>query len=374
MLVFKYVKEKSGGETAFLASVILLTSKGFIGFHTARTGDTDSLLTMFVLLTNLSFLRYIDQESKKQLFLFFIFLTLAFAIKMYASLVFIPGYFCILLRKKSFISTLQTKEFVYGITCLVLVSASFIIFREIYSPGYIDNLISSEKVRVLSFKNQHYISWSYYLDNLIENKFSLWFIPLIIGMVNGIKNKKETNTNLSILVFSFFILISFSSTKLYWYDMPVYPYLSILAAYGIIVFLEKSQTKKPYFVIGIICMYPYWLMFRQSQENAIPSGESILEANEKFIFKRANNKSLPGSFTVYSANWPGSLLFYQYKLQNQGITMRISKNNNFKRNEIVLLSDDSLLNELRNCYTIKVLEEKDHAKLVKIINSKISDI
>ena len=55
ILVF-FRKQKDGFIIAFFASLMLVTSLGYIKFHTARAGDFDSLLTLFTTIYLLLFL------------------------------------------------------------------------------------------------------------------------------------------------------------------------------------------------------------------------------------------------------------------------------------------------------------------------------
>lgn len=50
LIVFKFTLKRFDVLWAWVSVLILLTSEGFIGFHTARTADSDSLLTLFYYL------------------------------------------------------------------------------------------------------------------------------------------------------------------------------------------------------------------------------------------------------------------------------------------------------------------------------------
>lgn len=52
LLVFVFLYRDYSTYWAWAAVLILLTSQGFIGFHTARTAEADSLLTFFLLVSN----------------------------------------------------------------------------------------------------------------------------------------------------------------------------------------------------------------------------------------------------------------------------------------------------------------------------------
>ncbi|HNZ43557.1 MAG TPA: glycosyltransferase family 39 protein, partial [Bacteroidales bacterium] len=51
LLVFVFLYRNYSAIWAWAAALILITSQGFIGYHTARTAEADSLLTFFLLLS-----------------------------------------------------------------------------------------------------------------------------------------------------------------------------------------------------------------------------------------------------------------------------------------------------------------------------------
>lgn len=101
IVLFIYIAKKINLIWAWLSALILLTSSGFVNFHTARTGDSDSLLTFFLLVGNICFINYCLHSKKRDVFIFFIFISLAFATKMFAALLFMPAYFVILIQQKN---------------------------------------------------------------------------------------------------------------------------------------------------------------------------------------------------------------------------------------------------------------------------------
>jgi hypothetical protein len=70
-------------------------------------------------------------------------------------------------------------------------------------------------------------------------------------------------------------------------------------------------------VVLIFC-YPYAYRFSKSQGNKIDDGDRVLEANERYLFQ-ANKKNINlDGLKVFYKSYDGSLLFYKYKLHEQG--------------------------------------------------------
>lgn len=377
ILLFNFISKNYSFLWAWLSVLILLTSYGFINFHTARTGDSDSLLTFFLVAANIYFLKFILDNNKKHIFIFLLFISLAFATKMYAALLFTPAYLFILIQNKKTREFIFNKFFVSGIFILFLASVGLIYLREIDTPGYIQQILFKDAGRIFSVVENHSGSPVFYLENFFKTRFSIWAVFLIVGSVFAffIENKsdKKLLTNLLILSLIYLIVISSSTTKLEWYDMPLYPLLSVIAAYPLFLLLkmfnpsdQPDSQKKMIFVIFIFFLYPYYMMFDKSQGNTIQNGEKILEANERFIFKRYKEKKDLNGLKVYYSGYNGSLLFYKYKLSERDQKIELNNSGQFNLNDRVLVSSDSLINQLQKKYEFSVVDRFDKAQVIQI--------
>lgn len=373
-IVFIFIQKRYGYLMAWLAALILISSKGFIGFHTARTADTDALLTLFTLLANIYFLKYLETTNKNYILLFIVFLTLGFSTKMYAALLFVPAYLITLLRYKKLKQFVFNWQFIFGTLVFLGIGIGLILIREHYDKGYMAETFSQDAGRLFKITLKKDEPLLFYFDHLIQTRFSFWFIPLIIGALFVIKKAKENTLLMDaiILIISFIGLLTLARTKLVWYDMPIYPYLSIITAFGLMRIIHSlgiSSKLHIAFVVIALFSYPYWLLFQQSQSNIIPNGERSLESSEQFIFKRAKTCSIPNNFIVYHSNWKGSLLFYKYKLKEEGVNFNIVSLPDFKNSEKVLVSNDSLYDIIKAKYAFKLLDTENEARLIRIESS-----
>lgn len=269
----------------------------------------------------LSFLTYLLNGQKIHILLAFIFLTLAFATKLYASLLFIPAFFVVLILNKKLKDAILNWYFFSGLSLFLASSVTLVYLREMQTPGYIDAIIFNDAGRLFTAFNEKVPSSSFYLDNIFVERFSYGIILFLLGTMavfykKDIKNKLILNSVL-ICLLSYFLIINFSKTKMVWYDMPMYPLLSIIAAYPIVLLLKlaldqerKNKNLLKVVFMGIVFSYPLFLMFRQSQDNTIFMGDKIIESNEMFLYDGyKKNKNLDG-VKVYYHGWDGSLLFY----------------------------------------------------------------
>lgn len=377
LLLFNFISKNYSVLLAWLSALILITSYGFIGFHTARTGDSDSLLTFFLISANIYFLKFILDNNKKHIFIFLVFISLAFATKMYAALLFGPAYLIILIQNKQTKAFILNKYFISGVFIFLLSSVGLVYLREMGTPGYIQQIIFKDAGRIFSVVENHSGSSIFYLENFFKTRFSIWAVFLIVGSVFAffIENKldKKLLINLLILSLTYFIVISSSTTKLEWYDMPLYPLLSVISAYPLFILLKTfnptiqlNSQMKMVFIVFIFFFYPYYLMFDKSQGNTIQNGEKVLEANERFIFKRHKEKKDLNDLKVYYSGYNGSLLFYKYKLSEKDQMIELNNSGLFNLNDKVLVSNDSLINQLKKKYEFSVIDKFEKAQVILI--------
>ena len=385
-LLFKFIAKHFDYLWAWTTALILLTSYGFIHFHTARTADSDSLLTFFILISNLYFLEYILKPSSKYILLFFLFITLAFSVKLYAALLFIPAYIIILIYKRLFKQFTFNWSFLFGLSFFIFTAGSLIYLREIDTPGYLDKILFSYVSIIISVVESHRESTFFYFDNLLNYRYSIWFVFAVFGIILTFFHPKNERKNILLMcllfICSYLTIIMISITKLEWYDMPLFPYLSILAAYPIYILINNTEvngkTLSPlvkYFVLFVLTIYPYSIMFNKSQGNTIKSGEMELEANEIFLFEKIKNNESVNNIKVFSDSWNGSLLFYKYKLAELDQKIDIITNvNSITVNDRILVCDEELKDQLFKKFEITLIDNQHNSELFLVENNKQTPI
>lgn len=374
LVVFLFIAERYGLTMAWLSALILLTSQGFITFHTARGGEADSLLTFFVLIANIYFLKYIYESNQRFILYFFLFITLAFCTKLYAALLFVPAYIAIALWHRKLKQFIFNRFFLIGTVFFLAASFTLLYLRELDTPGYFKEIFFKDAGRVFNVVESHKHPWNFYLDNFSSERFTFWFVPLIIGLLIILFKRDEKDSlmrNLALLSLSYLLIISLSVTKLHWYDMPLYPYLSILAAFGIFHVLKLlidpilQKTNTALFLV-ILFLYPFWIMFRNTQANTLPNSHKIMELNERYLFvKSLYEKNIDG-LKVYHSRWNGAMLFYKYKFADAGQRIELLTAPDFKSGDKVLLSDDSLYTIIKNKYPYEIVEEEEPMRVLLI--------
>lgn len=373
LAIFRFAMRHLSIYWAWISALILLTANGFVAYHTARTGDADALLTLFMLLSVLAFIDYLITENKRQILFVFIFLTLGFATKLYAVFLFVPAFLVGLIYVKKLRQFIFNWHFLIGLVFFLGSATFLIVMREIETPGYIDLILSKDAGRIFEVVEYHTESATYYVDNLFTYRFGMWMIFAVTGTALLFVSKNEKHQIIHIVLFacvvSYLLVITFSATKLEWYDMPLFPLLALLAAYPIqSLILEKISVKwQQHALIALLFVYPYYIAFNESQGNTITLGDSKIEAKENYLYTAFRNQIDMNGVKVFYHCWDGGLLFYQYKFKTINQDLKLVYNlENLSDNDRVLVSNDSLKNLLSSSFMVEPIDHLESAELVRL--------
>ena len=379
LALFRFLSKNISNQLAWISVLILITTQGYIGFHTSRTGDADALLSCFLLLSNLQIFRYLYTKQKNAVLWFFLFLTLATLTKLFAAFLFLPGVLVLLIWKKELKTVILSWQFASGLISFFAISGLIMYLREAANPGYLAIAFGKDAGRIFEVIENHKESTLYYIDLLFNQQFSLYIILLLLSILLVTWSSGRLKTLLiasSLLALSYLLIISISITKLHWYTMPLFPLFAIGAAFPIHYALNHLKiannflsVSKKIMMLTIIFIYPLTIMFSKVQGNSIAPNDRLLESKELYLYDAIKqNKSVDG-LKILHHNWKGSLLFYKYKLasMNQIITIEtdISK---LSSNDLVLVSHDSLKNVLKSIYSHSV--EHDHLQNAIVLELK----
>jgi len=144
-LVFFTVKKQGGDLWALTAAMILLTSIGFVGFHTARGAEADSLLTLTLMLQAVSVFRFFETENKNWLIALFLLIGISFWVKSMAGLLLLPGFaiYTLLMKRNAILNIITSWQFYTGIIILLIFIGSYLMLRESNQNGYLDYFFRS---------------------------------------------------------------------------------------------------------------------------------------------------------------------------------------------------------------------------------------
>lgn len=375
LLLFFFLKKRTPLVFAFSVFFVFVTSSGVSTFHTGRTGDSDALLSFFSLCFIISFYKWLFENNEKAIFYFFIYLTLAILTKSIAALLFIPAIIFLVFYFKKFNLLISNKWFYIGFFPFILLSFGYFYLRDFYQTGYISYILNNDIGRINKTIESHSEPFDFYLNNLYNKRF-LWFILSLPGAFALWINKKTKSNAIFLVSFfiSYFLIISYSTTKLEWYDLPLFPILSIFSAYVIFVFISKINIANKWFYPSSLLLFvfalPFYFSCRNSYKSEIPSEEKKIEMLTEYAFKNCENKSLNN--TIFFTNkYNRSLFFYKYKLNTKGIDFKITNSmETINPNDIIIVSEDSLKIALSQKFNLQTVDSFSSVLKFKVHSPK----
>jgi 4-amino-4-deoxy-L-arabinose transferase-like glycosyltransferase len=255
-----------------MAFSILITVKGVIGFHVGRTGDTDSLLLLFITAAIYYFLRYWDFGDTKSIYLGMAFAGLAFYSKGLAFLLMVPGLIGIMA-----FSWHKSRVFNRHVVLSLLLFSSIVAswyFLAVAAPGKNDAGTSAAgnlwqglwqvdgATRFFSRDFEGgYNPW--FLFHVFDSYFNIWNYVLYGGIIFLLvqwawKRKFPEFKGDRLLFISIFlaaclaIMLMLSYNKHRWYFAPGYLFLSVITA-SFINHVIRKKSWVIYIFIALVC-------------------------------------------------------------------------------------------------------------------------
>ena len=330
LLWFIGVKITRNNWLALIFPSILLSSYGFVGWHIARTGDTDSILTFWILLQAILIYAYTSTQLFQKAGLYLILFGIAFSFgcltKGIAGITALPGILAWLIYKGKLKATFQNRGFYIALFSFVFLVVGYYFLRSILTPGYFQAVLENEiggRLTRQDFLNQKTLPFYFYIESMIsQDRFFMWIFLLPASIVYIFTRKSSCNMK-SIGLFFIFIftsistLLAISKTKLEWYDAPLYPIMSIIIGISVCI-LIKNRNKK----IGIIFVCLFCLPFYRVVANNFSARNGPALGNfMRVIRKKGHDKdkiyiinSNQNFFVVYFYSKKDILLGYSNKI------------------------------------------------------------
>ncbi len=284
LLVTYFLGKELFNRIVGFASAIALTS-AFWFLYRARSGNLDTLLTLFFILTILLALKSI----KNKIFFIPFSLSLGFLVVIKSILPFLilPALFLIFYKSKIY----RLKDFLLPVLCVFLTFGVWIFVQFLNDPKLaLHHFIYS--TRRSSLDNDFLRSFNL-IKTYIHTGIGKWFWPGIVGLLTGIFLKKREFLILLTFILSYVIPFIFSPEVQIWHFIPLYPFLIISFFGSFYLILEKIIPKFLYkksltfFLILTFCLFLSYSQLKAAiyQFIEIPSyisDEAILSKNASF--------------------------------------------------------------------------------------------
>jgi len=372
-----------------IASLALLctTPQGFCGIdHSARTGDYDALLTLFLLLSAISFYNYSEEPGKnRNLFFTFFFLMLACLTKGVAGLFFAPGLFLYAMVTKNLLPLLKNKWTYISLGVFIGGVAFVLLMREYYNPGYLQALNDWEIMgRHNQVMDNHAGEFWFYLVFLKE-RFGAFFWFIVFGWLFGLACEDKKIRNFSLFTFvmcaSDYFVLSSAQSKLTWYSLPMYPLLAMQGAlflWIILKYLSAFVSRKIpsnrfvlfYLSIVLIFAAPYAIVVSDCSENSY--GKTIASFNNLQIYLKYEQPIIKNAFLLATPrDSQGQYLFYYYKLNEHGFNLTYHQAvGTYKTGDKLIIEDPVIQDAILQNYEVKEIDTFSHLKVFEILKRK----
>lgn len=384
----KVIKQKV---TGLFSILILLTSKGYVGYHVTRTGDLDVFLVFWLVFYSFLFIAVLIQprfKPKHYLPVLSIGVILAFLTKGIAGFFFLPLLMIITFLFGNHKIYRNKLLYIYAFFTL-LVCSSYYILREILSPGYLEMVINFEIFRITDVVASWQVhSFDFYIWHIVDNFYPYYYlVPLTILSPFFFKfgsDRFKISIYLLILLIGYFLLISYPPVKLEWYDAPLYPIMAILIGLTLNQLINLiSNLLKPgiskkvkYTLISIILLaiftYPYRTII-----NSFKYPENIYGLEMDGAYLRYLKNAFPDikDITIFKIEPHNRIydqvLFYKKAFEKQhSYLINISSDSSFKEGEYVIVSKNELKYIVENNYTVTEINNWKSGTLFKIISRK----
>lgn len=369
----------------FIATLVLVSSAGYVCEHVARTGDFDGLLVLFTTLSCFSFFNFIEKENYKYLYYFFIFLALAVLTKSIAGMLFLPALFIYTICRKKLVSVLKSKHFYLGLLLFITPVILFYVLREHYNPGYFKAVVDNEfGGRYLKTLEKHDYPFDFYYVLLYSHHFQYWLPIAIMGILAGLLHQHIFIRKLTLFsllcIICFSLVISFSHTKLLWYDAPLYPFLAIITAipiYTLYLFIAKQLADAPKWKrllpvagISLVFLIPYFSTTQKITKIPEYSENERVFAISRYLIKGINGKVPVDGYKVVAEGYVPHIISYIYMANEQGIDLKKITREELQPGDKVIVEGDPIKELIKQKFDYQLLHSEDYVEIYHLLRAK----
>lgn len=236
-----------------VATLVLVTTAGYVRNHVARSGDLDAVLIFWIVAYSLLAFHYLLKDPPRYRTYFNwmgLGLVAAFLSKSVAGWMPLLGLAGAALVAGRLGSILKKSHF-YSVAFGVLgLAVGYYLWRESLGAGYWDKVFFSEFQRLTeNIMPWHERPFGFYATNMWERQFFTPHVYLLLpALLLAAWRPGEWRTlsgMLLVFCLAYFLLISYPPVKLEWYAAPLYPFLALLIGMGWCRALDLGRQRLP---------------------------------------------------------------------------------------------------------------------------------
>jgi 4-amino-4-deoxy-L-arabinose transferase-like glycosyltransferase len=384
-IIFAFVLNITKSEFASIFSVLaLITNAGYVNMHSTRSGDYDALLTLFTTLYVVCFFIYIERQKNSYLYLFFLFVMLSVLTKSISGLFFIPALFIYIIYSKNLVNCLKNKHLYIGLILSITFVLTYYLGREFANNGYINVVFENELGgRFMQTLENHNHSAFFYAKNILFKSMSHWivFIPLfvIVGLTFNNSQINRLFKFLLINILTLLTVITIAKTKLEWYDVPIFPLVSIIIGISLYIiydkiikidwgFLNFKNNIIVYYFPIIFFFTPYKTIFEKTflpKEEAFNNSFYDLSYYLKDVIK--GKKEIGSKYLVYEG-YKAHILFYYHIINKHSENLKFKGVDDIIENDTIIVSQTETLYKIKKKFLLKKIENYKSVSIYKVSN------
>jgi 4-amino-4-deoxy-L-arabinose transferase-like glycosyltransferase len=353
------------------SACILMTSKGFVAEHAARTGDTDAILAFFILFYLTIFYAFIIKQKARYIWLCAAGMVLACLTKGIAGLQGLPALAVLAAVFSQWKSLLNSKHFYAAILVFIFIVGGYYLWRELKAPDFLSYVIKFEiggRLHRQEYLNPESRGFFFYLQEFYySQRWWPWIFLLVlwpIALIVAHKNKSSMQWWYLVLAFcGLYLAAGISSTKNFWYDVPLYPLLALVTGYCVSVLFQLNHAIRYVFMLLFAATFIYSYANIVNRNLSQPD-----DLKYKSFFSSIRQKD-SSALTIVNADFIFPINFYQKLDAYRGFTSYLKHPDDyFVPGEKIIVFKEEREADMKRKYSLKLLMADEEAKLFAVVS------
>ncbi|MEZ4774093.1 MAG: glycosyltransferase family 39 protein [Bacteroidia bacterium] len=382
--MLRFSRQETGEFTfGIFSGLVLLTSWGFVHVHVSRTGDHDAPLAAlgWLAITYLyRFLKY-DRQYARHLWIFTGAIVAATLTKSVAGLFLVPGMIFWLITQRQLLPVLRDRRTWKALGLYLVIIGGYYLYREVDYPGFLKGMWKGELGgHYLTTRDGHLWPFYWFAARLYTHKYLPWLFFLPVGIFLIFQPKSGSLSRYGSLVFfgamSWLLVISFSKTKLEWYDATLYPLMAMLVGFGLYRlyeggknWMEKSGVLMQSIWAGLF-VFTFFFTPGFAVMKKVYQPHDIDYPGERYGYLvKQVEKQIPElkKYTILHEGHSTHALFYQLTRNEKGFEISREKSVSEARvGEMIMACQPEVIRYLKEHFIVRPLSGKEGCELLEL--------
>lgn len=353
------------------SAFILMTSKGFVAEHAARTGDTDAILAFFILFYLTIFYAFIIEQKARYIWLCAAGMVLACLTKGIAGLQGLPALFLLATVFKQWKVLGSTNHAFLSVLTFILIIGGYYVWRELKAPGFLSYVVKFEiggRLHRQEYLNPEHRGFFYYIGAFyLQHKWLPWlWFTILCPVAYLFASKTESRKPFQYILLAttgLYAMAGISSTKNSWYDVPLYPLFSLCLGYSVALLMQSNWFIRYALMLLFASLFSY--TFSQIVKQHIYREDDLLYRS----FLNQVRETTTGPITIVNADFVFPINFYQKMDAYKGFTSCIKHpDDTFATGEKIIVFKEAREADMKRKYNLQLLQADEEAKLFQVLS------